>query len=117
MTEQPTAQSTENEARRLTLAIRERGVDWVEVRHCLLDCADALSDAEAKLAATSKIAEDAYNARHRLERELEAAEAKLREYEEAVASALTSLGTGPLRDGYAYSILDALTRSNDEEAA
>ena len=44
------------------------------------------------------------------ERRAEAAEARVRELEEAVASAMTSLATGPMKDGYAYSILAATDR-------
>ena len=44
---------------------------------------------------------------HRIEAERLAAE--VRELREAIASALTSLATGPAKDGYAYAVLsDAL---------
>jgi hypothetical protein len=41
----------------------------------------------------------------------EEAERRADTLEEAIASALTSLGTGPLKDGYAYAVLDAALAS------
>ena len=43
------------------------------------------------------------------------AEATLTRYREGVASALTSLGTGPMKDGYAYAVLAALDVPKEEE--
>jgi hypothetical protein len=37
------------------------------------------------------------------------------EAREAMASALTSLGTGPLKDGYAYAVLEEALRAGDSE--
>lgn len=47
-------------------------------------------------------------ARHHSER-AEAAEARVAELEEAIASALTSLATGPAKDGYAYAVLSEVS--------
>jgi uncharacterized protein YfaQ (DUF2300 family) len=67
----------------------------------LREAADALEQAEDALEDTAVSASGYRADRDRLQAENE----RLRE---AVAEALTSLATGPAKDGYAYSLLDAV---------
>lgn len=54
--------------------------------------------------------------RYQLKSELAASLAREQRLWEAIASALTSLATGPLKDGYAYAVLDEAIRATSERA-
>jgi chromosome segregation ATPase len=85
-------------------AIRAEVAAWKPTDHRNARMIQALL---ARLAEAEKQLDEISRERQHYFDRLVVAETERDRYREAMASALTSLGTGPTKDGYAYAVLDA----------